>query len=555
MRKGLTAVVAVAATAAVAVPALAADGDLDTSFGTDGVSVVAVGDTEYPSSAHDVIVDGTGSSILVGSADNGDGTEWGLAKLDPNGDLDESFGNGGTKDDWIGNGGTAHAVDLQDDGMIVVAGDASRPDDHLNELAVGRYRANGQRDTTFGDDAGNQRTVVGDIEGGIARAYDVEVLSDGDIVVVGYGTWRSGDFSRHRAVAARYNPDGSPDEQFGGDGVVDWFVTDYNNRATSVAEAPGGGIIVGGTAEHEMGEEDLAFWKLTRTGAWDTTFGGGDGSLLIPVGEAEDREATVEGIALDADGRIVAAGTLDDDEHEAVVARVTPQGAPDASFGDGGVVRTAVEDDWADGRDVAVRPDGAILVTGSFGAEGLALAKYDEDGDLDGAFGGDGIASAPLTSGMARSLALNADGTRAVIAGAGGGRFAASRFVLEQVEEKPTGGGEKPKEERKQDTGQQPAAEQQQAPAPAAGRAAPAPRRCTSRRVFRINLRRLGIVRGDAVFRGKVQQSRLKGDGRAIRVDLRRLAPGRYVVDVVGLRKNGRQVKVTKRYRTCRPRR
>src|SRR5688500_8852664 len=102
MRKGLSAVAALAATAAVAVPALAADGDLDTSFGVAGVQHVEVGDYEYGAAANDVVIDGAGRTVMVGEADNGDGPEWGLTRLTSDGQLDESFGYGGTRTDWVG---------------------------------------------------------------------------------------------------------------------------------------------------------------------------------------------------------------------------------------------------------------------------------------------------------------------------------------------------------------------------------------------------------------------------------------------------------------------
>ena len=47
MRTRLLSAAAVTAGAALAVPALAADGDLDLSFGDDGITRISVGDDEY----------------------------------------------------------------------------------------------------------------------------------------------------------------------------------------------------------------------------------------------------------------------------------------------------------------------------------------------------------------------------------------------------------------------------------------------------------------------------------------------------------------------------
>jgi uncharacterized delta-60 repeat protein len=72
------------------------------------------------------------------------------------------------------------------------------------------------------------------------------------------------------------------------------------------------------------------------------------------------------------------------------VTREAP-GKPDASFGDGGVVKLSLDagDDGA--HSVAIADDGGILVTArTFGTKDLYLLKFTPDGDLDASFGGDG---------------------------------------------------------------------------------------------------------------------------------------------------------------------
>ena len=562
MRKGLLTTVALAAAAGVAVPALAADGDLDPTFGDSGIQRVSVGDDEYSSEAHDLVIDGAGRVVMVGRGDNGDDDEWGLTRLDADGQVDETFGDGGQRTDWVGNGGLLNAVALQPDGKIVVAGNASRPGRWHNAFAVGRYTDDGFLDDDFGADEGTERITDGDIPGAIGQALDVKVLSDGDIVVAGYGTWRGAtpsSSSEHHAVVVRLNPDGTRDDQFGVDGLIHWQVSAFDNRATTVTERPGGRIVVGGMAEHDDGSEDFSVAQFTRTGAWDSSFSG-DGSVLVPIGVGEGHEDTIESIAVDKAGRIVAAGAVQGEEtREFGIVRLTPAGELDGTFGTGGIVRTVIEE-WSEAQDVVVRADGRILVAGRAGNIEFALEQYDEKGALDPSFDGDGTVTTEIGSfAQARAVALSADGTRAIAAGRGSSSFAAARYVLPPlVEKEPEPEDDKkddPKpEQRKSDP--QPAEQQPTAPAVVTPRSvARGPRRCTSRRVFTINLRRLGIVKGDAVFRGKVSQQRLKGTGKTIRVDLRRLPAGRYAVDVIGLTKSGGKVRKTKRYRTCKVRR
>ena len=68
----------------------------------------------------------------------------------------------------------------------------------------------------------------------------------------------------------------------------------------------------------------------------DATYGGGDGIATV---ERPARYADARSVAVDGDGRAVTAGMLGG---TFAVARFTPDGAPDGTFGDGGLVTTAI---------------------------------------------------------------------------------------------------------------------------------------------------------------------------------------------------------------------
>ena len=86
----------------------------------------------------------------------------------------------------------------------------------------------------------------------------------------------------------------------------------------------------------------------------------------------------------------------------------------DPSFGDAGIVRTAIGG-AAIANAVVLQSDGRIVVTGRSDPEGLAVARYRPDGTLDTTFGTNGVA-AGLTTGTALGVALQLDG-RIVVAG------------------------------------------------------------------------------------------------------------------------------------------
>src|SRR5687767_11361780 len=71
------------------------------------------------------------------------------------GDLDASFGNAGKViTDFFGNSDEAHAIAIQTDGRIVVAGtsrDISIPE-QTTRFAIARYNQGGSSDNSFGVD-------------------------------------------------------------------------------------------------------------------------------------------------------------------------------------------------------------------------------------------------------------------------------------------------------------------------------------------------------------------------------------------------------------------
>jgi hypothetical protein len=84
----------------------------------------------------------------------------------------------------------------------------------------------------------------------------------------------------------------------------------------------------------------------------------------------------------------------------------------------------------------------------------------------------------------------------------------------------------------------------------------PAPRRCTSRRSFRIRLRH---PRGDPLRRAVVYVNRrrvrvLRGRRLRARVNLRGLPRGRYTIRIQARTRSGKRLTELRRYRTCTPR-
>lgn len=212
-------------------------------------------------------------------------------------------------------------------------------------------------------------------------------------------------------VTLRYNVDGSIDSFFGSAGRV---ITDFSfdDRASCIAIQSDGKILAAGSIDG--GSANFAVARYNTNGTLDTSFSG-DGKLDVTYGNADFCQA----IALQGDGKIVMAGyTNSPGSNDFAVIRVTAAGVLDTTFdGDGQLTTSFGSDDRANA--VVIQPDGAIVVAGSFdgGASDFAIARYSGiNGALDTTFSGDGkqnISFAPVGFGNAefcQALALQSDG-------------------------------------------------------------------------------------------------------------------------------------------------
>ncbi|GAA2230375.1 hypothetical protein GCM10010104_24650 [Streptomyces indiaensis] len=276
------------------------DGSLDTTFGTGGTVITDFGDD---AAAFDVALQSDGKIIAVGRSGVNTYHDFALARYNPDGSLDTTFGTGGTVttnfegdeqgDPWDGDD-EANGVALQPDGKIVVVGGGA-PGVGA-EFALARYNTDGSLDTTFGTDG----KATADFGGG-SILYGVALQTDGKIIAVGSG----GPSDNRRSVLTRYNSDGSLDATFGADGTV---TTDFGGRdwTREVALQTDGKIIAVGTGG-AIGNLDFAVARYNSDGSLDATFGTG-GKVTTDFGG----DSGASGVALQTDGKIIAVGSNGD---------------------------------------------------------------------------------------------------------------------------------------------------------------------------------------------------------------------------------------------------
>jgi len=403
-------VVAAAAVWGVVAPAWAAPGDLDPSFSGDGKALTSIGVTDY---GRGVAIQADGKIVLVGGTYAGAGStdDFALARYNDDGTLDPSFSAGGTVTTDIGGDEAASGVAIQPDGKIMVVGSG---------FALVRYKPDGSLDSSFA--WGGKRTA--DFGGG-GSATGVALQPDGKIVAVGFA---SVDADRAGFAVARYNPDGSLDGSFAGDGRQ---TTDFGGdaAASGVVIQPDGKIIAAGRANGLEGEGSFALARYNPDGSLDSSFAG-DGRQTTDIG-GDDAAADV---ALQPDGSIVAVGSSYSfiaGSTAFVIARYDADGSPDGSFGGFGGLRFTSFGGTDSAYGVAIDPDGKIVAVGDASGD-FGLARYQLDGSLDATFSDDGTQTTDFggSDGAydgAYDVALQPDG-RIVAVGDASGDFALARY-------------------------------------------------------------------------------------------------------------------------------
>ncbi len=157
------------------------DGDLDPTFGTNGLVAQNLG-TQYYEGAYEATVLSNGKILVAGTARKLPGYHFTLLRLLPNGTLDNSFGLGGKAQLSVSQCCSViyDVVELSD-GRIMACGLSDIDTDHYY-FAVARLKPNGLADPTFGDGGKIQLEFAKDSS---QRAQAMAIQPDGKILVAG----------------------------------------------------------------------------------------------------------------------------------------------------------------------------------------------------------------------------------------------------------------------------------------------------------------------------------------------------------------------------------
>lgn len=152
--------------------------------------------------------------------------------------------------------------------------------------------------------------------------------------------------------------------------------------------------------------------RYNSNGTLDHTFGTG-GIYQPPYSALQNSSG--QAVVLQPDGKILigckgyesAGGTI----HDFIAIRLLTNGMPDSSFGTNGIaIVYKPGNDYLN--DIALQPDGKIVLCGTASSSSLGFARLLADGQVDAAFGTSGFSVFHLASygGVANSVVLLADG-------------------------------------------------------------------------------------------------------------------------------------------------
>lgn len=304
------------------------------------------------------------------------------------GSVDTSFGMGGVVQYYITGPGTYALPIISDiayDGAsmgthptdrIVVTG-YSLPKLNKFEMFVMRFTLTGEIDSSFT----NNVTRVLEFGDTSTRGISLEILHDGSYLV-------GGRYGKSSGLLCRLTKQGLPDKRFNGTGFV--FIPSF--EVHDIHQQTDGKILVSGV-NPSTPRQDIILLRFTRHGAQDPTFGS-SGRVALNVG---DPSVFRTSIVNQQDGKIVVVGKARTEVQYpanwySIIARFHSDGSLDHTFRSSGVYPVANRSSAAN--DIAVLPNGKIVVGGSFGiGDDFCVTQFNESGEIDSSFGTAGTAT------------------------------------------------------------------------------------------------------------------------------------------------------------------
>lgn len=277
---------------------------------------------------------------------------------------------------------------LQSDEKIVVAGTTFGANASLDKWTMLRLNTNGTIDTDFGTDG-----LVEDPENTTTRVKDIKIGTDGSIYLGGYTDVDSDNPSQ--AVVKKFKPDGASDNSFNMIGSAYHLLAGGKSLIHAITINPEGNVFFAGSKADDLDIKDFLIASFKPDGEHDSDFGVHTDRLpLTEGGELTDM------VRLDDGSFIVCGYAIGQDRQYGILRKYKADGSIEPTFNSSGASFIRYASD-GDAQSTAVQSDGKILVAGSFlqngSNTGLALARFESNGNADYTFGNYGYVRLDLT--------------------------------------------------------------------------------------------------------------------------------------------------------------
>lgn len=400
-------------------------GELDLSFGVDGLIITELGESFDGISS--LAIQADGKIVAAGYSYGATHSDFGIARYNIDGSLDNSFSlDGKLVFDFDTTFSIPYAVVIQSDNKIVVGGFATLNDTSIADcFALARLNSDGSLDDGFGD-GGMVKVYIGPNH--LDIIYSLLIQPDGKILAAGTSYFDN----TGRFVVARFNSDGTLDNSFSGDGITTTDIYDDTEVILSITQQSDGKILAGGYTYND-GIADYALIRFNENGDIDESFGD-DGIVVISIGTDFD---IITSVKIQSDNKIIASGYSSDidSDTDISIARFNADGSLDFSFSGDGKLRTDIAEDDHSWQSI-IQPDGKIITGGQSKQDGfvnMTLVRYNPDGSMDNTFGVDGIFELEIDTlqSVANSIIMGADGK--LIVGGSAGSDPSNDFCLVKI--------------------------------------------------------------------------------------------------------------------------
>ncbi len=243
------------------------NGDLDTTFGDQGIVLTRIGESD---AAISMILQKDGKILTGGRTRFRIYSYLLMVRYLPDGSLDTTFSDNGHLMQPIGPllGGLSDMA-IQADGKIVVTGAIYTGGISRSEFFVGRFNSNGKLDLHFGFVGRQVGHFLGETEDCFASA--ILIQPDGKILISGT-SWS--DTMKNVSCLARLLPDGSLDDSFGINGKSVIHLDQQTSYGQSIAIQSDGKIIIAATVSstNKKFKGEIGLIRCNADGNLDTSF-------------------------------------------------------------------------------------------------------------------------------------------------------------------------------------------------------------------------------------------------------------------------------------------